>query len=310
MNHTAAIVGVVGVLMPWTTIVFAADSKTTDERFLYLPPSWGEHVVFYHSFSRGTEQPEIPLPGGRVVNGQHGDRVAGLTGPGFRPAGGKAALTVQQMHWPLTDPITVSMWWRLDEPMQPETGFHLITLAANGYISNFVRGNGTWCALREPTFVIQSYNFPGISNVNGIGYGDAWVTEKVWHHVAITISEGSRVTVYWDGRPRSEFALKGRLFATEDVVRSIQWGPHWLGHAMTIDELIVLDRALAAEQVADYVTAVQKLAEVGFPFEEPRKRLDTSGGWKKCEGNPVIGGKHGTCFDVSVLHQDEKGGYH
>ena len=58
----------------------------------------------------------------------------------------------------------------------------------------------------------------------------------------------------------------------EDVVRSIQWGSHRLGHAMTIDELIVLDRALGAEQVADHVTAVQKLAEVDFPFEEPTKR--------------------------------------
>jgi hypothetical protein len=272
MNHMAVIAGVLGVLMPWVTTAFAADSETTVERYLYLPPSWSEHVVFYHSFSRGTEEPEIPLHGVRVVNGQPGDRVAGLTGAGFRPADGKPALTVQQMHWPLTKPITVSMWWRLDEPMQPETGFHLITLAANGYVSNFVRGKGTWCALQKPTFVIQSYNFPGISNVNGIGYGDAWVTEKVWHHVAITISEGSRITVYWDGRPRSEFAVKGRLFGVEDVVQSIRWGPHQFGHAMTIDELIALDRALGAEQVADYVTAVRKLVAVEFPFEQPTKR--------------------------------------
>lgn len=272
MNHMAAIVGVLGVLMRGMTTAIAAESDATDERYLYIPPSWGEHVVFYDSFSRETEKPEIPLPRGRVVNGQHGDRVAGLTGSGFRPTGGKAALTVQQMHWPLAKPITVSMWWRLDEPMQPETGFHLITLAANGYVSNFVRGKGPWCALQKPTFVIQSYNFPGISNVNGIGYGDAWVTEKVWHHVAITISEGSRVNVYWDGRPRSEFAVKGRLFGPNDAVRSIQWGSHWLAHTMTIDELIILDQALGAQQVAEYVTAVQKLAEVEFPFEEPTKR--------------------------------------
>lgn len=28
---------------------------------------------------------------------------------------------------------------------------------------------------------------------------------------------------------------------------------------------------------------------------------ETSGGWRKCEGNPVMGGQYGTCFDVSVL---------
>ena len=271
MNHVAVIAGVMGMLVPGVTAALAAESDVPVQRYLYVPPSWGEHVVFYHSFSRGTEKPEIPLPDACVLGEARGDRTAGLTGHGFRPTGGKAALTLQQMRWPLAKPITVSMWWRLEEPMQPETGFHLITLAANGYVSNFVRGKGPWCALQKPTFVIQSYNFPGISNVNGIGYGDGWVTEKIWHHVAITISEGSRVTVYWDGRPRSEFAVKGRLFASDDVVRSIQWGPHWLTHPMTIDELIVLDQALGGEQVADYVTAVQKLAEVGFPFEELTK---------------------------------------
>jgi predicted GH43/DUF377 family glycosyl hydrolase len=40
---------------------------------------------------------------------------------------------------------------------------------------------------------------------------------------------------------------------------------------------------------------------------EPRTPLpatltpETAGGWAKYEGNPVIGGQHGTCFDVSVL---------
>ena len=29
-----------------------------------------------------------------------------------------------------------------------------------------------------------------------------------------------------------------------------------------------------------------------------------AGEWKKYEGNPVLGGKHGTCFDISVLRED------
>ncbi len=33
---------------------------------------------------------------------------------------------------------------------------------------------------------------------------------------------------------------------------------------------------------------------------------ETAGGWKKFEGNPVMGGKYGTCFDISVLREGGK----
>jgi predicted GH43/DUF377 family glycosyl hydrolase len=33
---------------------------------------------------------------------------------------------------------------------------------------------------------------------------------------------------------------------------------------------------------------------------------ETSAGWKKFEGNPVMGGKYGTCFDVSVLRDGDR----
>ena len=33
---------------------------------------------------------------------------------------------------------------------------------------------------------------------------------------------------------------------------------------------------------------------------------ETAGGWRKFEGGPVMGGKHGTCFDISVLRDGEK----
>jgi hypothetical protein len=35
------------------------------------------------------------------------------------------------------------------------------------------------------------------------------------------------------------------------------------------------------------------------------KCLETSGGLVKYEGNPVMGGKHGTCFDISVLKEGD-----
>jgi len=33
------------------------------------------------------------------------------------------------------------------------------------------------------------------------------------------------------------------------------------------------------------------------------KTTETSGGWEKFPGNPVLGGQYGTCFDICVLHE-------
>jgi len=231
---------------------------------LYLPPDFEKSVLFYHSFGLAAEKPEINRLGAKLGK-PAGQLVEALTGKGFTPAKGGRALSLGALALPLTRPITVGLWFRLDEPMKAESGFHLISLhTPAGYVSNFVRGKGQWCALKQPTFVMQLYRFPGISNVNGIRFGDAWLAEKAWHHAAVTISEGSRVRVYWDGRLRSDVTPRGRMFGAKDVVRNIGLGPHWLGHPMTVDELLVLDRALTAGEVGSYTTAVLKLAEQRF----------------------------------------------
>jgi len=36
--------------------------------------------------------------------------------------------------------------------------------------------------------------------------------------------------------------------------------------------------------------------------ETPPHAAETGAGWVKYEGNPVLGGEYGTCFDISVLH--------
>ena len=40
--------------------------------------------------------------------------------------------------------------------------------------------------------------------------------------------------------------------------------------------------------------------------EKDKPDAETAGGWVKHEKNPVLGGSLGTCFDVSVLHDDGK----
>lgn len=263
-------VAILLLLVPFAAQGRAGQDPPTDvcAKYLYIPPDLAGSVVFYHSFSRRAEEPEINLLKARITNAGNGQIAPALTGNGYRHTAKKGAgLGLTGLDRPLTKPVTVSLWFRLDEPMKPETSFHLISLRANGYISNFVRGKGQWCALEQPTFVIQLYRFAGISNVNGIRFGHAWLPERQWHHAAVSVSEGSRVRVYWDARLRSDLTTKGRLFNAGDAIKSIDLGPHWLGHPMTIDEVLILNRALSPADVRAYVTAVRKLAEARFPFQ-------------------------------------------
>ncbi len=45
-------------------------------------------------------------------------------------------------------------------------------------------------------------------------------------------------------------------------------------------------------------------AQVTGPLPAPAA-AETSGGWRKFAGNPVMGGKYGTCFDISVLREGD-----
>jgi predicted GH43/DUF377 family glycosyl hydrolase len=47
-------------------------------------------------------------------------------------------------------------------------------------------------------------------------------------------------------------------------------------------------------------------AQLGRAAAPEKSAPETTAGWKKHEGNPVLGGKLGTCFDVSVLREGDK----
>ena len=53
------------------------------------------------------------------------------------------------------------------------------------------------------------------------------------------------------------------------------------------------------------IAAVDQVARVTGKLPPAAKPAapETSAGWKKFEGNPVIGGQYGTCFDISVLRE-------
>lgn len=50
------------------------------------------------------------------------------------------------------------------------------------------------------------------------------------------------------------------------------------------------------------IAAAESLTRVTAPL--PASSAETAAGWKKHEGNPVLGGKYGTCFDISVMKED------
>ncbi len=234
----------------------AADAESAAARCLYLPPEFAPHVVFYHTFDDGPDRPEINRLGAKVQAAAAAP--AGLAGRGI-----DGSLRLGGLAIGLGRPLTVSLWWRLNEPLKVDGGFGLLSLNGRGWVSNFVR-SGPWCGLKEPHFVTQVYNWPNVSNVNGVGDA-ARVREGAWHHAALVVSAASRVQVYWDGALRSDFYVNGRPFGTGDVIQSMHLGQDGPSRPMTIDEVLVLDAALGADAVRDYATAVRQLAAVGFP---------------------------------------------
>jgi len=76
------------------------------------------------------------------------------------------------------------------------------------------------------------------------------------------VANASEVRVYRDGAIQETILPKGRPFR-ENEVHTATIGSR--GHPMTVDELLVLDRALTADELAEYVTAARSLRGHGFP---------------------------------------------
>lgn len=57
---------------------------------------------------------------------------------------------------------------------------------------------------------------------------------------------------------------------------------------------------------ADQITKIRgELPESGAASAKSAEPVETTAGWKKYAGNPVMGGKYGTCFDISVLKEGD-----
>ena len=270
-QRLVAVTPISGGLSPEPGAAEARDGAAAEvARFPYIPPVWAPYVLVYHMFELSGQTPEVNRPNAQVTVARPRP-VSGLTGNGLKLSREDARIAPLRLSSPAFSvhrPLTVSLWFRVDEPMALPTCLHLITLRGEGYIANFVRGKGRWCSLTEPTFVFQVQKFPGIPNRNDPWRGRAWFEPGEWHHALMTVSSAADVSVYWDGSLRCHYTVRGRTFRNGEVT-ICELGPTWLFHSTTVDEVLVLQRAVDGGEVRDYVESVHRLREVGFPGLDP-----------------------------------------
>ncbi|MBN1419807.1 MAG: hypothetical protein JXP34_13590, partial [Planctomycetes bacterium] len=138
--------------------------------------------------------------------------------------------------------------------------FDLIYLrGARGFIAHFARGGAEgWCGLTDTAGVVQIYDLPGIADVNGI-YDRRFrqhvdLRQGIWHHAALVVSAGTLVSAYIDGRLVFECRAQGRSFRPEDGFRTLS-----VGGRILLDEVLILRRPLAGEEIADYVSGLRRM---------------------------------------------------
>ena len=230
-----------------------------------LPPSFEDRLIYYQSFDSPDGAPEVNLTGS--VPNPLEPSPAGLRG--------RCALGDQDTGVHLTSeafsphrPLTLSLWWALQEDAKIDGIFDMFSLNGRGFISHFSRGRGEWCALQRPVGVVQVHGIPGIANVNGIYEGDLLskldLRAGVWHHSALVVRGASLVEVYTDGVKVFESRNNGRNFTPEDQLHDLRLGSYW-GARTYLDEVVILQRALSADEIAEYVHMIRQMAAVGYP---------------------------------------------
>lgn len=228
---------------------------------LTIPPALEDRLIYYRSFdSEKADYDPLALP---AISQPR-------PGPGWLGAGG---LTSERGHLTLRSevlsphqPLSLSVWWSVERELGLNEGYSLVHFGGGkGFISLFGRG-GPWCALQDTAAVVQVYYLPDIVNVNGIY--DTRIRQTlelrpgVWHHAALTFAGGRTVTVYQNGRPVRRVPLQGRTLTAADGLRELTVGSRH-GGATLLDELLLWQRTLTDEEIADYHAALRGLREAG-----------------------------------------------
>ncbi len=234
-----------------------------------LPPSWENRIIYYQSFERDDGAPDINIADLKLVEAMKTD-TNGIRGRCAIPGSAKSLLLSGSTLSPHR-PLTVSFWWSLQEDATKDSGFGLFQLTnERGFISHFAR-SGPWCALDRPAGVLQVYYLPGIKNVNGIYDRDfmahAELKTGVWHHTALVFTAGSLVSLYLDGERVSQVRVTGRSFQESDQLHEMILGSSG-GLPVALDEVVILDRPLLDEEIADYFKAIRQMNQIDYPVKQ------------------------------------------
>ena len=234
--------------------------------YISLPPSWEDRVIYYQSFDQG--KPEINTSGIELVE-MMDTGSAGIRGRCAIPSEAKSIQLKGKALSP-DKPLVVSFWWSIQKEADKDSSFGLFHLTnGKGFISNFVR-SGPWCALEKPAAVLQIYYLHDIQNVNGIYDYDIVnslaLKREEWHHTAIIFTAGSMVSIYTDGKMVSHIRLTGRSFSESDNLKIMILGSNG-GLPIALDEIIILDRPLMDEEIAEYVNIIRQMDRVGYPVK-------------------------------------------
>lgn len=223
----------------------------------YLPPGFEERLTFYESFDGAAAN-----PGALTEEVAPLASAAGWAGAGAE-VGGTAQKAAQWSSPALSPhlPLTIAFWWRLPDGCAPNAWFSWVHLFGRGYIGAFGRG-GPWCGLTDTAGVLQIWDVPGVPGIN-----DIWdrqlrqrlaLDQAAWHHLALTVAGGSRVSLYLDGALAATDTLTSRAFGEADGLHRLVMGNDD-SPRLLYDELLVLRRALSAAEVADYVRGMVAL---------------------------------------------------
>jgi len=217
-----------------------------------IGPEWFQaNLLFRHGFADGADQPTVVAEG--LAMGVTGDAAVvprGWMGPALLTDGaGRLQLTGEALS--PCRPLTLSFWWALPRDLAIDGGFGLFEIHGKGFVGQFCRGKGEWCALQRPAGVFQVYYFDGIQNVNGIYDFDLMATldlrADAWHHTAVVFRQASRIEAYTDGRLVFDTTTAGRAFRPDDGLTTLV-----LGGGILLDEVAILKRAVAGDMIADY----------------------------------------------------------
>lgn len=230
---------------------------------LLVPPTLENRLVFYRSFDAPDGAAEVNA-GIEVVRE-----------PALLPAGyiGRGASTSQEHSLLLVgpalsphEPLTVALWWALEQTCPEQSGFGLLHLyGPKGFVSAFARG-GPWCALDDTAAVLQVWDVPGIPGINDIY--DRRVRHSLdlsagaWHHLTLTVAAGQEVRLFVDGRRATTAHLTSRGFGADHDLTRLNLGAAY-GPTVFVDELMIWRRTLTDAEIADLVTAAAQLRRSG-----------------------------------------------